>query len=459
MSNQIRLTRRRFIQATAATSAWVLGASSYNRVFGANNRVNVAFVGTSGIATGQHIGPFKGLGFGCPCYCDADAGRFGPAAKAYPDATGYTDYRKMYDKHMKDIDAVSVAAPDHHHYPATIIAMMQGKHAYTQKPLTHTMWEARQLGIAAEKYKVATQMGNQMHANEGNRRIVEWLQSGKLGTIKEAHIWTNRPVWPQGNPAPRPSASKPEGLNWDAWLGPAPIRPYVDGYHPFKWRGAMDYGTGALGDMGCHTTDGFYWGMAPGFPVAAELIEGEPVGGLEQYDKQAAVKFEFGPKGDRPAFNYYWYEGGKKPVKPDFIEGELGQSGGIILGTKGAIQYMDDYGNRIAVYLFEDKLRLDSSNKEHNAEMEKLVPKTMDRSEGHHKEFLLACTGEKPYDYPKSNFKYAAMLTESVLLGTIAQKVGGRIEFDGQNQAITNNEVANALITKPYRSGWEFKMS
>jgi len=315
------------------------------------------------------------------------------------------------------------------------------------------MWEARQLGIAVEKYKLATQMGNQMHANEGNRRIVEWIRSGKLGTIKEAHIWTNRPVWPQGNPTPTPAPDKkPAGLNWDAWLGPAPEREYVEDYAPFKWRGALAYGTGAIGDMGCHTTDGFYWGMEPGFPVACELVEGEPVAGKEQYGKSAALKFEFAAKGDRPAFNYYWYEGGKKPKKPDWVDkglekdGGLKPSGGIIIGENGAIQYLDDYGNNIVVYSFTGQEIPEPEQ-------------TLERSEGHHQEWYSACLGEKPYDHPKSNFKYAAMLTESVLLGTIAEKVGGRVEYDSVNQKITNNDAANEHITKKYREGWEFKMS
>ena len=261
MTSPLRFTRRRFVQATAATSAWVMGAGSYGRVFGANDRLNVAFIGTGGINAYQHIPPLKKLGAGCPCYCDADSSRFKPADKHYPDAKGYTDYREMYDKQMKDIDAVMVGTPDHHHYPATIIAMMNGKHAYTQKPLTHTVWEARQLAIATKKYKVATQMGNQMHANEGNRRIVEWIRSGHLGTIKEAHIWTNRPVWPQGNPKPKTTNDLPAKLDWESWIGPAPMRPFSSEggnrrggpYHPFNWRGYLDFGTGALGDMGCHT--------------------------------------------------------------------------------------------------------------------------------------------------------------------------------------------------------------
>ncbi|MFN3166530.1 MAG: Gfo/Idh/MocA family oxidoreductase [Phycisphaeraceae bacterium] len=452
MPQPTRISRRRFIQAAAATSAWALGASSYSRVLGANAKLNVAFIGTSGIAAGQHIPPLQQLGAGCTCYCDADQNRFGPAFNRWPEAKGYTDYREMYDKHHNEIDAVMVGTPDHHHYPASIIGMMLGKHMYTQKPLTHTMWEARQLAIAAERYKVATQMGNQMHANEGNRRIVEWVRSGQLGVIKEAHIWTNRPVWPQGNPRPEPTGEPPANLNWDAWVGPAPMRPYSGGgrrgaYHPFNWRGFLDFGTGALGDMGCHTTDGFYWGMDPGFPTAAELLKGEPVADKDQYASQSVVKFEFPEKLSRPGFNYYWYEGGLKPEKPDFVEGggELGKSGGFIIGERGAIQYMDDYGNRIKVYAFGDNTLEEP-------------PKTLSRSEGHHKEWYEACIGNKPYYYPRSGFRYAAMLTESVLLGTIAQKVGGRLEYDSHNQKITNNDSANQHISKTYRKGWEFKM-
>eukprot|EP00752_Nemacystus_decipiens_P014455 g12864.t1 len=472
MSNQIRFTRRRFLQASAATSAWALGASSYNRVFGANDRLNVSFIGTGGICGGQHIAPLHALGAGCAAYCDTDTKRMGGAASRYPDAKAYTDYREMFDKEMKNIDAVMVGTPDHHHYPATIIAMMNGKHAYTQKPLTHTVWEARQLAIATKKYKLATQMGNQLHANEGNRRIAEWVRSGQLGVIKEAHIWTNRPVWPQGNPKPTTQEDPPENLDWEAWIGPAAMRPFTVGdknrrggaYHPFNWRGFVDFGTGALGDMGCHTTDGFYWGMDPGFPTAVELLDGEALGDKDMYDKQAAVKFEFPEKDSRPAFNYFWYEGGMKPAKPDFIEGELSPSGGFILGEKGAIQYMDDYGNEIKIYLFGSETRVlhakfDAEDKGDADAMAQIVPQTMTRSEGHHKEWFLACKGEKPYHYPRSNFRYASMLTESVLLGTIVQKTGGRLEYDAFNQAFTNNDDANALVSKEYREGWDFKMS
>lgn len=453
MSKLPKLSRRHFLQTAAATSAWAMSAKAYAQTPGSNAKLNVAFIATNGIAAGQHIGEISRFDINCPCYCDADSNRFGPAFNRFPDATGYTDYRKMYDKQHKDIDAVMVGTPDHHHYPASIIGMMLGKHMYTQKPLTHTVWEARQLLHATERYKVATQMGNQMHANEGNRRIVEWVQSGQLGVIKEAHIWTNRPIWPQGEATPEGEQEVPGNLDWEAWIGPAANRPFVaEGggrrggpYHPFNWRGFIDFGTGALGDMGCHTTDGFYWGMDPGYPDAVELLDGETVQGKDMWPTGSAVRFEFGEKLSRPAFNYYWYEGGKKPAKPDFVEGELTSSGGFIIGEHGAIQYMDDYGNNIKIYSFTGKDLVEPN-------------KTLARSEGHHKEWYDACIGEKPYDYPRSGFQYASMLTESVLLGTIAQKVGGRLEYDWYNQKITNNDAANQLITKEYREGWDFKM-
>lgn len=446
------LSRRRFLQTAAATSAWAMTASSYGRILGANERLNVAFIGVGGIASGQHIPQLHDMGVGCPCYCDVDTNRWGAAANRWADATGYTDYREMYDKQHGDFDAVMVGTPDHHHYPATIIGMMLGKHAYTQKPLAHTVWETRQLLLAKERYKVATQMGNQMHANEGNRRIVEWIRSGELGPIREAHIWTNRPIWPQGREMPSGDNDVPANLDWDSWIGPAAMRPYVGRnagngpYHPFNWRGFVDFGTGALGDMGCHTTDGFYWGMDPGYPKAVELIAGEVIGDGDMYPSQSTVKFEYAEKHSRPAFDYYWYEGGLKPEKPDWVQGdELPNSGGLVIGERGAIQYLDDYGGNIRVYGY-DGVEL------------KEPEKTLNRSQGHHQEWYDACVGETAYDAPRANFGYAAMLTESVLLGTIAQKVGGRLEYDATNQHITNNDNANQFISKTYRDGWEFKM-
>ena len=254
------ISRRLFLQssaASAAAAAYWSTASSYARIPGANDRLNVAFIGVGGIASGQHVPKLEQLGAGCTTYCDADRNRWGACADRWPDAEGYTDYRRMYDAHHKEFDAVMVGTPDHSHYPATIIAMMHGKHVYTQKPLTHTVWEARQLAIAQKKYKVATQMGNQGHASENLRGTIDYLRSGAIGDLQEAHVWTDRPWWRQGLPRPTGEQPVPSNLDWEAWIGPAPMRPFLHDptdrwggvYHPFNWRGWWDFGCGALGDM------------------------------------------------------------------------------------------------------------------------------------------------------------------------------------------------------------------
>lgn len=448
------LSRREFLYTTAAGAAWAMSAASYARIMGANQRLQVAYIGVSGIASDQHIPILTELGAGCPCYCDADSRRWGPAAEPYPEATGYTDYRQMYDKQHKDFDAVMIGTPDHHHYPATIIAMMQGKHVYTQKPLTHTVWEARQLTLAMDRYKVATQMGNQGHASESLRKTIDYLRGGAVGELKEAHVWTNRPWWRQGMKRPEGAEPVPDGFDWDAWIGPAPTRPFrhepADDwgglYHPFNWRGWWDFGCGALGDMACHEMDPFYWAMLPGFPTGVELIDSEPFGGAEMFAKESTVKFEFAPKDGQPGFDAYWYEGGRKPARPADLEPEteLTGEGAIYIGTKGTM---------IALPYARAEPRLLPQEK-HDAYG---VPaQQIARSEGHHLEWYRACTGDAPYDHPKGNFAYSGPFTETVLLGCIAQRLGGRIEFDGER--ITNNSDAQALMTKSYREGWDFRM-
>ena len=452
-----RTTRRLFLGTSAAAGAAAMSfsATSYARIFGANARLNVAFVGTGGIASGQAIGPSVRLGAGCPCYTDVDRRRMGKATEHYPDAAAYTDYREMFDRHEKDIDAVYVSTPDHQHYPATMRAMMAGIHVYTQKPLTHTMWESRQLLIAKERYLVATQMGNQGHANEGNRRIVETIRQGALGAITSAHIWTNRPIWRQGHDTPPGSEPTPAEFDWDSWLGPAPERPFRHEpsdrwggfYHPFNWRGFWDFGCGAFGDMACHTVDGFYWAMLPGYPVSAELIEGTPIGFGDKYDTKGVVKLHFASHGDRPAFDLFWYEGGLKPEKPEELgDRNMPGSGCLIYGDKAKMFVQGDYGNKSEI--------LDKEVAEAFGEPKKELP----RSEGHHEEFHNACKGDKPYDHPKSNFGYSARLTESILLGSVAQKVGGKLEYDATNLRITNNDDANRYVHKAYRPGWDFRM-
>lgn len=453
------ITRRRFIATTAvATSgglAWT-AAASYRRIPGANDRLQVAFIGVGGIGASQHIAPLANLGCVCPAFCDVDKGRWGAAVDRWSDAAGYTDYRRMLDERHADIDAVMVGTPDHHHYPATIISMMLGKHVYTQKPLTHTPWEARQLEIAQKRYGVATQMGNQGHAFDSLRKTMDYLRAGAIGDLKEAHVWTNRPWWRQGEARPEGAQDVPANLDWDSWIGPAPARPFrhdpADNwgglYHPFNWRGWWDFGCGAFGDMACHEVDPVYWAMEPGRPTAVELIEGEPIGDNEMYDKKGVVKITFGAKGSRPGFDLFWYEGGRKPERPEELEAEteLSGEGGLYIGTKGKLVALPSARS-------EPRLLPKEKHEDYGT-----PPECIARSEGHHKEWFLACTGQKPVDYPKCNFGYAAPFTESILLGCVAQKVGGRLEYNEKSMTFKNRPDGDRWISKAYRAGWDFKM-
>ncbi|HJP03167.1 MAG TPA: Gfo/Idh/MocA family oxidoreductase [Planctomycetota bacterium] len=457
MPQRPKLTRRGFLKTTTAAAAMSMSASSYARIMGAGARLNIAYIGVGGIAGGQHIGPLAKLGAGCPAYCDVDTDRWGNCADRWPEAKGYTDYRKMFDAHEKDIDAVMIGTPDHQHYPATIQAMMRGKHVYTQKPLTHTPWESRQLSLAQEKTKLATQMGNQGHASDGLRGTIDFLRSGAIGDLLEAHVWTNRPIWRQGMAVPEGGQEIPENLDWDSWIGPAKTRSFhhdpADGwggfYHPFNWRGFWDFGCGALGDMACHNLDPLYWAMEPGYPTEIELMDGEAFGDAPMYVQNTTVRFHFPADGERPAFDTYWHDGGNRPERPEELpEGEnLPNQGALYIGTEGKLYAKGDSRNW-------PKLLPESKNKEYGRP-EQQIERSAD---GHHKEWYLACTEDKPYDFPKSNFSYAAPFTEMILLGCIAQRVGGKLPYDPEKMTFEGRDDATALITKEYREGWDFRL-
>lgn len=411
-----------------------------------DQKVRLAFIGTGGMG-GAHVEQTRELGVTCPCFCDVDTNEWSKALELYPQAKGYQDYREMFDKEHKNFDAVMIGTPDHHHFPATIIAMQLGKHVYTQKPLTHTPWEARELAKAAKRYRVATQMGNQGHAGEGWRLVYEWIRSGALGHVVEVHTWTNRPGgwWPQGVPRPEGEDAVPGNLNWDVWLGPAPTRPFkADTYHRFKWRGWWDFGCGALGDMACHTMDGLFWALNPGHPRAVEPVAMSPFNG-ETFPTSTMVKWEFpGRPGQRP-FDAYWYDGGLRPTLPADLElsRSLPETGNLFIGTKASLLVSGDYGESPRVYP--------------ETKMKKIGrPKRMiERSPGHMQEWLMACRDERPIDYPKSNFAYAGPMTEAILLGNIAIRMGRRLEWDGASMKFTNVPEANAFVTKEYRQGWK----
>jgi predicted dehydrogenase len=468
-----RSTRRTFIKtaATVAGAAAVAGLPGCAGIGGRRRqprrtvpavtvprreKLRVAYIGTAGVG-GWHVEKTHELGVDCPCYCDVDTHRMQKAAELYPNARAYQDYRRMFDREHKNFDAVMIGIPDHHHYPATVIALQHGKHVYTQKPLTHTPWEARQLADAAVKYRVATQMGNQGHALEGWRLIYEWYHSGALGDVTEVHTWTNRPgrFWPQGMERPEGEDPVPANLDWDVWLGPAPVRPYKGPdkpdengpYHPFNWRGWWDFGCGALGDMACHTMDCLFAALDPGYCTAVEPVAMTPMNG-ESFPKAAAIKWEFPRRGWRRAFDAYWYDGDLRPRLPADLELDrrLPQTGLFFVGTQASLLVAGDYGNSPRI-IPEAKMK----------EIGK-PPQMLERSPGPFEEWIMAAKGEKPIDYPKSNFTYSGPMTETILLGNIALRMGRRLEWNGAKMEFTNVPEANQYVRKEYRPGWKFDL-
>ena len=457
-----RVSRRAFLKHSAAGAGLViLTGSASIRAYAANNKLNTALIGVGGQGGAGHG---MASGENIVALCDADSGRMAGFAQKQPQAKTYTDWRKIYDNH-KDLNLVLVATPDHTHFPAVYSAVIRGAGCYCEKPLTHSIWEARTLAEAVRKHKVPTQMGNQGHANEGNRRTVEWVRAGAIGTIKEIHTWTNRPVWPQGKLGPFKQAPVPGNLNWDAWLGVAPQRPYFvnekggSPVHPFKWRGWFDYGCGAVGDMGCHTWDNVWWSMDPRAPLSAEPIKVVDLGTMT-FPRQMIVKWEFGPSAadspvKRPGFTAFWYEGGLKPDVPDEIKNdpmrkkkELPRSGNLYIGDKGKILVEGDYGSSPRLI---PQARMDVFK---SGDMQKIerIPKSI----GHRQELMAACHGEQPWDYPKSNFTYAGPLVEAMNLANVAVRLGRKVTWDPKNLKCPGCPKADVLIKRPYRkSFWD----
>jgi predicted dehydrogenase len=441
----LRFSRRTFLAGSAAAASLTVLAGSFKTpAYAANQKLRIAYVGTNGQA-GAHLGLAKNEQ--CPCYCDPDPKARDKAAQMYPQAKAFTDYRKMIDEMKQDIDCVFCACPDNIHIPAAIRAMRYGKGAFVEKPAAKTVFEARLISDEVKKLKVPTQMGNQGHAGGGIRRNVEWVQAGIIGQIKEIHTWTGRPVWPQGimqRPATKPV---PAGLDWDSWIGPAPFRDYHDGLHPFQWRGWYDFGTGAVGDMGCHTFDSAFWATGCPTVTSVECISAQKLN-KETFPMKATYKWEFAATEKNPAFVGYWYENGLKPAVPDGLKesgkASFGGSGTLFIGTKGYIVNEGDYSGSPRLY---PQTLQDEAQK---------VPK-MDPGGGMHGEFLQACKGEKPWDYPASNFIYAGAICECLLLGNLSTQVGlnQKLVWDSKNLKFTNNDAANELVTRVYRKGWE----
>jgi len=432
MSHKIH--RRHFLQSSISLGiAAGVGVPLLkpSRVLGANDRLNIGVIGVGGRGASDLAGVASQ---NIVALCDVDEGRLNAAAGQHAGATKYFDYRELLEQ--KNLDAVVVATPDHHHAPAAIHALRRGLHVYCEKPLTHTVEEARIMAKLAAEKKVATQMGTQNHEHPGYLRLVELIQSGAIGNVREVHVITDRPGnwWAQGLDIPSGQETVPANLKWNLWLGPAAEREYHAAYVPFKWRGWWDFGCGAIGDMAIHLMDPAFWALELGGPV--KVSSTGPAPHAASAPKWMETKFEFGPRGKLPAVDVYWYEGEAKP-RPDIAK-ELPMNGSLFIGDKGRIAIAHDQQPRL---LPEDQFVGFKGP-------DPYLPK----SPGHHQQWIEACkTGSRT----GSHFGYAGPFTEVVLLGNVAYRVGSPIVFDPATMKITNNADANKYLSKPYRKGWE----
>jgi predicted dehydrogenase len=437
------ITRRSFIAKTSAVAAFtivprhVLGGPGQTPP---SEKLNLAVIGIGG----------KGKTDANECsheniyaLCDVDFSvkKAPEVVNAFPKAKKYTDYRVMLDKE-KSIDGVVIATPDHQHAPIAIHAMKMGKHCYCQKPLTHTVEEALLMAKVAREEKVATQMGNQGQASEETRRIQELMIDGAIGNVSEVHLWTNRPIWPQGIDRPKEKQKPSADLDWDLWLGPAPVRPYNQAYHPFAWRGWWDFGCGALGDMGCHIFDPVFRALKLGYPRSVQAVS-TPVN-KETFPSGSMVTYEFPKRGKLPPVKITWYDGGLKPQRPDELEDgrQMGNGGSLYIGDKGKI---------LDGYIIPHKKMTKYGQ----------VPKVLTRSPGHYIEWTNACKGGEPGG---SNFDFASMVTATVLMGNVAIRPDmknivsrQKLLWDAKKKQFSNSPEANQFLTKEYRKGWEIK--
>lgn len=375
--------------------------------------------------------------------CDVDLDYAKQTIESYPKAKVYQDFREMLDKE-KEIDAVVIATPDHTHAVISMYAMKAGKHVFCQKPLTKTIHEARLLAKVAKETGVVTQMGNQGHATEGARLIKEWLMDGAIGDVREVAVWTNRPIWPQGDiQRPTEEVAVPETLDWDLWLGPAPKKAYHPDVCHFNWRGWRDYGTGALGDMGAHLIDHPYWALDLGQPLTVQASS--TAYSDEAYPLATVVTYEFAARGNMPPVRLTWSDGGITPARPDVLEAGrrmgTGGSGVLYFGDKGILMH-GDYGNG-------PRLIPETAMKAYE-QPEQTIP----RSPGIHEEWIEAI---KNGGKSTTDFSYSGPLTETMMLGNVAVFMKDKnttLEWDSENMKFTNVEQANELLHYDYREGW-----
>ena len=447
------MDRRQFLKAAGAGAAAVSmtdlgvalaeaatkGGVRKGRILKPDQKLRLAGIGCGGKGQSDIMNSVE-AGVEVVALCDADLKRGADVFKKFPEVPKYRDFRKMLIEMDDKIDAVTVSTPDHMHFPAAMMAISMGKHVYVQKPLTHTIWEARTLTEAARKHQVITQMGNQGHAMEGIRLVREWIQSGGIGAVREVHIWCNRPIWPQGCTRPTEVEPVPETLDWNAWLGVAPERPYNSCYQPFKWRGWWDFGCGALGDMACHQMDAAFWGLDLKYPISVEATSEGMTD--ESAPKRSQIIYQFPARGKMPPLTLYWYDGDNSSQvcpRPKGLEEsrKMPSSGQYIVGEKGTIFDSSDYCT-------SPRLIPETAMQAFTR-----PPKTIPRvpQANPHLEWVTACHGGPK---PGSNFDYSGPFTETVLLGNLAIRVGKKVMWDGKNMRADLPE-AQKLVRKAYR--------
>ncbi|MCX7011096.1 MAG: Gfo/Idh/MocA family oxidoreductase [Candidatus Sumerlaeota bacterium] len=450
--------RRGLLQLTAAAAA-MLGLGGYPGVAIAQNpevrkpkpieagkKIRIAAMG------------FNNKGFGdvrsfpdeeIVALCDVDWGleKVQQTFKEFPKARRYKDFRKMLLELDGEIDALVVSTADHMHFLPAAMAIVMGKHVFVQKPLTRTVWEARELRRLAALHGVCTQMGNQGHQGEGCRLVKEWIEAGVIGEVRKVYIWTNRPIWPQGiekRPDPMPA---PEGLDWELFLGRAPERPYNEAYHPFAWRGWADYGCGALGDMGCHTMDASFYALDLGAPTSIQAECSAPIG--ETFPKWSVITYEFPARGKFPPATVVWSDGGKAAPRPAELEEgrQMGKSGQYYQGEKGVIYDGQDYCNSPRI-IPEPKMK----------ELQPTLPKkTIRRPDpvgNPYQAWTQAIRKNEP-EWANSHFDYSARLTEMVVLGNLALRAPGKkLLWDAEKMEVTNAPELSQYLKPTFRPNW-----
>jgi len=423
------LNRRQFIRQTAAaTGAWLVSLQAHARKLSPNDRLNIGMIGVANRAGAdlQEVSTENIVAL-----CDIDDNYLAAVKEKYPSSKTYNDFRRLLDQ--KDIDAVVVGTPDHTHAVAAVAALKSGRHVYCEKPLARTVSETRIIAETARKHKRVTQIGTQIHAGSNYRRVVELVQSGVIGLVREVHVWVAATYG--GMDLPKETRPVPPNLHYDLWLGPVEYRPYSPEYLPFKWRNWWAFGGGALADFGCHYMDLPHWALELSRPLTVEPVDG-PAVHAESTPPWLIVRYEYPARGVKPAVRLTWYHGGKEPPLLSAEQAAKWKSGVLFVGEKGTL--LADYGRHVLL-------------PEKDFEGFKPPAPFIKDSIGHHTEWIEACKTGGP---TTCHFDYSGPLTEAALLGNVAYRVGRKLEWDWTRLRVTNCPEADRYIQHHYRKGW-----